>query len=49
MLENFEDRYKPVNVNDIVFADDESKQLIVVVKNRKFKIFTTELNRNFHK
>ena len=29
MLENFEDRYKPVNVNDIVFADDESKQLIV--------------------
>jgi DNA polymerase III delta prime subunit len=27
-LENFEDRYKPVSVNDIVFADDDSKQLI---------------------
>jgi DNA polymerase III gamma/tau subunit len=29
MLENFEERYKPIIVNDIVFADDDSKQLII--------------------
>ena len=28
MLKNFEERYKPIVVNDIVFADDDSKQLI---------------------
>ena len=27
-LENFEERYTPVNVDDIVFADEDSKQLI---------------------
>ncbi len=29
MLENFEERYKPIVVNDIVFADDDSKHLII--------------------